>query len=40
MKGGGFGRSSVPEKGIVRGAEDRKQVVTVGVDPLHGRETP
>ncbi len=40
MKGGGFGRSGVPEEGIVLGAEDRKQVVAVGVDPLDGRETP
>ena len=40
MKGGGFGGSSVPEEGIVLGAKDSKEVVTVGVDPLYGRESP
>lgn len=39
MKGRGFGGSSVPEEGIVLGAKDRKEVVTVGVDPLYGRES-
>jgi len=40
MKGRSFRGSCVPQKGIVLGTKDRKQVVAVGVDPLYGGETP